>query len=64
MPSVSITEMLSVEQCGDSHRHREEFLSIWLCFSSQPYSNGYERDRFTTSVSACVFDAFVSSRGG
>lgn len=63
MPSVSITEMLSVEKCGDSHWHGEDFLSIWLCFSSRPYSNGNERDRFTPSVSACVFDAFVSSQG-
>lgn len=62
MPSVSIDEMLSVEKCGDWHG--EDFLSIWLCFSSQPYSIVNERDRFTPSVSACEFDAFVSSQGG
>lgn len=64
MSSVSLTEMLSFEKCGDSHWHGEDFLSIWLYFSLRPYSNGSERDRFTPSVSTRVFDAFVTGRGG
>lgn len=63
VPSVSLTEMLSFEKYGDSHWLGEDFLSIWLCFSLRPYSNGSERDRFTPSISTRVFDPFVLSRG-